>query len=983
MVALVSTVSWFVRYRFLNMYSRLPPEPQRKEPEIDLYPDTSEGDSKSGFSNYLDEFLSAIKVFGYLERPVFHELTRTMQTRKLIAGEILNLEEEKGFCLVVDGMVEIFVKSAREGGGSDSDPSGFHPDQSSDSGDGRAPGSGHQGYQLLTEVKNGAPMSSLFSILSLFTEDVKLRHNEDDDFESGTSSAGYNHQRFPSSAGFAFNHTHENPPSLPTSPTYGTPNQNGQPRDRRSSTMTSETVGRTLPRIPPLSLDPAIDLPKQRLKPRRAKTNSVHPDIVARAAVDTTIAIIPASAFRRLTRVYPKATSHIVQVILTRLQRVTLATGHSYLGLTSEVLRTEKHMNKYTTYELPNFLRGDALERLKEKFIREKERIGAEEGSKGIALHNAGAGRRRRSSTSLRKDVTLHALSAKNRSSLSAATFDSSPPPSHRDRGDVPLPGDLLTNIQMSRNGGRRIAAATESETPEVWPHDAQSPLGQRTFNPFAQPVHPRRTLHRQESIDEDSIFRTSILECIFKAIGLTNTKNALRMSDSVEASPRLVSYDQKRQKAIFSNNAFGFIDPYEGSQDGDSESMTSGGVSAGGFPSTQGLANELKDEVEIVYFPKGSVLVEQGERNPGLYYVIDGFLDVSVPVDEKSGSAFLHQTYRPPMSKHEEETLAPLSRTRTGSSRASGSGIGSTGTDGKKRKATGRKTLALIKPGGIAGYIGTISSYRSFIDVVAKTDVYVGFLPRSSLERIVEKYPVVLLTMAKRLTSLLPRLILHIDFALEWVQVNAGQVIYHQGDESDAIYIVLNGRLRLVQNTNEEAKMKVVGEYGQGESVGELEVMTESARPATLHAIRDTELAKFPKTLFNSLAQEHPGITIKISKIIASRMRALVEDPVFVQGKEKITGATNSKVSSTINLRTVAILPVTAGVPVVEFGSRLMNALTQIGATNGVTSLNQAAILNHLGRHAFSRMGKLKLSQYLADLEEKYGLVLYVAGKS
>ena len=982
MVAFMSTVSWFVRYRFLNMYSRLPPEPQRKEPEIDLYPDTQEGDSKSGFSNYLDEFLSAIKVFGYLERPVFHELTRTMQTRKLIAGETLNLEEEKGFCLVVDGLVEIFVKSAREGRDSDSDPTGFHPDESSDSGDGRNHGNGHQGYQLLTEVRNGAPMSSLFSILSLFTEDVKLRYTADDDYESGTASAGYGHQRFPSSAGLPFNHTHDNPPSLPTSPVYGAPSQNGQPRDRRSSTLASSTAGGNLPRIPPLSLDPAIDFQKQRSKPRRTKTNSAHPDIVARATVDTTIAIIPASAFRRLTRVYPKSTAHIVQVILTRLQRVTLATGHSYLGLTSEVLRTEKHMNKYTTYELPNFLRGDALERLKEKFIREKERIGPEEGSKGIALHNAGASRRRRSSNSLRKEVTIHALSAKGLPSVSTTTFDSSPPPSHRDSIAVPSPGDLLTNIQMSRNGGRRAAGASQgSQDPEVWPHDVHSPLGQRTSNPFIVPAHPRMTLHRQESIDEDSIFRKSILECIFKAIGLTNTKNALRMSDSVEASPRLVSYDQKRQKAVFSNNAFGFIDPYEGSQDGETESMTSGGVSAGGFPSTQGLANELKDEVEIVYFPKGSVLVEQGERNPGLYYVIDGFLDVSVPVDEKSDPTVLGQSSRPSTSKYSEDTLAPLSRTRTGSSRTSGSGIRSNGTDGKKRKPTGRKSLALIKPGGIAGYIGTISSYRSFIDVVAKTDVYVGFLPRSSLERIVEKYPVVLLTMAKRLTSLLPRLILHIDFALEWVQVNAGQVIYHQGDDSDAIYIVLNGRLRLVLN-NEEAGMKVVGEYGQGESVGELEVMTESARPATLHAIRDTELAKFPKTLFNSLAQEHPGITIKISKIIASRMRALVEDPVFVQGKEKVTGATNNKVSSTINLRTVAILPVTAGVPVVEFGSRLMNALTQIGATNGVTSLNQAAILNHLGRHAFSRMGKLKLSQYLADLEEKYGLVLYVAGK-
>ncbi|KAH8667540.1 hypothetical protein BGZ60DRAFT_377825 [Tricladium varicosporioides] len=980
LVAFMSTISWFVRYRFLNMYARLPPEPQRKEPQIDLYPDTQEEGSKSGFSNYLDEFLSAIKIFGYLERPVFHELTRSMQTRKLIAGETLNLEEEKGFCLVVDGLVEIFVKSSREGRESDSEPNNAHHD-STDSGDDQHLGNGHQGYQLLTEVKNGAPMSSLFSILSLFTEDVKLRYTEDDEPESGTSSAGYRHSHFPRDPHFRLEHSHhDTPPSLPTSPIYGAPSQNGsaKPRDRRSSTIATSTTVNALPKVPPLSLDSNIGHSKPKPRPRRTQTYSAHPDIVARATVDTTIAIIPASAFRRLTRVYPKATAHIVQVILTRLQRVTLATGHSYLGLTSEVLRTEKHMNKYTTYELPNFLRGDALERLKEKFNREKERAGPEDGSKGIALHNSGAGRRRRSSNSLRKEATVHALSAKVSPSVATNTFE---PPTFRDAGANPSPGDLLTNIQMSRSGGRRVGNFSQGATPgpEVWQHDSQSPLAQRTFNPFASNLNPRVTLHRQESVDEDSMFRGSILECIFKAIGLTNTKNALRMSDSVEASPRLVSYDQRRQKAVFTNNAFGFIDPYEASGDGDSESMTSGGISAGGFPSTQGLAHELKDEVEIVYFPKGSVLVEQGERNPGLYYVIDGFLDVSVPADDKPETTVLGPSHRSSVSaKLGEESLAPLFRTRTVSSRASGSGI-QTGTEGKKRKSVGRKSLALIKPGGIAGYIGTISSYRSFIDVVAKTDVYVGFLPRSSLERIVEKYPVVLLTMAKRLTSLLPRLILHIDFALEWVQVSAGQVIYHQGDDSDAIYIVLNGRLRLVLN-NEEAEMKVVGEYGQGESVGELEVMTESTRPATLHAIRDTELAKFPKTLFNSLAQEHPGITIKISKIIASRMRALIEDPIFDQGKKEVQGAKSNKVSSTLNLRTVAILPVTAGVPVVEFANKLMNALTQIGAPNGVTSLNQAAILNHLGRHAFSRMGKLKLSQYLADLEEKYGLVLYVA---
>ncbi len=896
-----------------------------------------------------------------------------MQTRKLIAGETLNLEEEKGFCLVVDGLVEIFVKSPNKNRDFESEIHMTGTEVTyTDSSDDEESGP-HGGYQLLTEVKNGAPMSSLFSILSLFTEDVKVRLTEDEDAQTSQGTMN-RHMRSMSAVD-----ANTDSPS-PLSPTPPTDEDRLTPDERYRRDTQQRTSG--LSSVPPMFLDDeggAAVPPPTRPKMRRAMTTSVHPDIIARATVDTTIAIIPASAFRRLTRIYPKATSHIVQVILTRLQRVTLATGHSYLGLTEEVLRMERDMNKYTMHELPNFLRGDALDRLKEKFLRERERIGQEDSKKGIALHNAGAGHRRRSSTSIRREATLNATNA--HSTLPSRKGSPLSPIPDSETSVSPSPGDLLTNIHMARNGGRGHPVMSPGRIheqsipdPGSWrlaAHAAQTPLTQRAFNPFEQP-HVAPKLHRQESMDEDSIFRGSILECIFKAIGLTITQNALKMADSVEPSPAFGAFDRKLQRPALTN-VFGFIDSYEGSADGDTESVASSGFSTGQATTSKGLATELRDEVEIVYFPKGSVLVEQGERNPGLYYVIDGFLDVGIPAEVEE----------------EEEVLSgrPQKRGSFASQKSakmrSKSGTRTPGVPDFKfnRKRKGRTTLSLIKPGGIAGYIGTISSYRSFIDVTAKTDVYVGFLPRSSLERIVEKYPIVLLTMAKRLTSLLPKLILHIDFALEWVQVNAGQVIYHQGDESDAIYIVLNGRLRAVLN-NDDEEMKVIGEYGQGESVGELEVMTESSRPATLHAIRDTELAKFPKTLFNSLAQEHPGITIKISKIIASRMRALIEDPEFISKDGKTAAATNKKVSSNSNLRTVAIIPVTGGVPVVEFGSRLINALTQIGAPGGVTSLNQAAILNHLGRHAFSRMGKLKLSQYLADLEEKYGLVLYIAGK-
>lgn len=953
LVGVVSAASWVVRYRILNMYSRLPPEPQRKEPEIDLFPDSHEEGSKGGLASYLDEFLSAIKIFGYLERPVFHELTRSMQTRKLIAGETINLEEEKGFCIVVDGLVEIFVKSGRHNTSRDS--SAAH-DLDSSSDEELAPD--QQRYQLLTEVRNGAPMSSLFSIMSLFTEDVKLRLNEDSsplrpngnsDYRRHASIGEPESQRFTPA-----------PVSMPNTPQLD--GKSGQaavsnvPTEGESQVLSAGDLHGPNSSIPPISLDPSSPTRPQRPKlPGRALSHSAHPDIIARATVDTTIAIIPASAFRRLIRIYPKATSHIVHVILSRFQRVTLAHAFDYLGLTGEVLQTEKSMTKYTVCQLPNILRGDALSRLKEKFKHERARIAGDDERNGIALHNAAATRRRRSSsTTLRKEAMLSSLTKQRPSShlgsINSAMEESPQPLEHSSNH----PGDLA-NIHASRNAGRSPI------TPGPGVRDMTSPLAHRSFNPFDSQRHARISIDARESLDEDNLFRASILECMFKSLGLDGAGSASREPESVDGSPRLLSADHRR-RAFGTNNAFGFMGPFESLADGETESITSGGLTIHTPPSAQILSHEMKDEVEIVFFPKGSVLVEQGERNPGLYYVIDGFLDMGTYTTEQ-GSQNILQTSGPASFNIAAKTNA-TSR-----------------TDLNKNTGRTRRSISLVKPGGLAGYIGSVSSYRSFIDVVAKTDVYVGFLPRAALERIVDRYPIVLLTMAKRLTHVLPRLILHIDFALEWVQVNAGQVIFHRGDESEAIYIVLNGRLRLVED-RKDGGMSALAEFGQGESVGELEVLTETVRPGTLHAIRDTELVKFPRTLFNSLAQEHPNITIKISKIIASRMRAAVEDPPKNGAKESGSGAINNQRKSTMNLRTVAILPVTAGVPVVEFGNRLMNALAQVGPPNGATSLNQSAILNHLGKHAFNKMGKLRLTQYLADLEEKYGLVVYVAGK-
>ena len=959
LAALGSAVSWVVRYRILNMYSRLPPEPQRTEPEIELFADTRETGTKSGLSNYLDEFLSAIQIFGYLERPVFHELTRSMQTRKLIAGETIDLEEEKGFCIVVDGLVEIFVKSHLDhrsrnatGSGNVSDEEDTPP--------------GHQRYQLLTEVRNGAPMSSLFSIMSLFTEHVKLRYEEDHARQSAApQQTSFNAAPtvFPS----------EIPVSMPNSPHLNDRSRHGLHREGSGN---SATIAMTS-QIPPISLDsPAAGMShhtsQRPAMPERGTSSSAHPDIIARATVDTTIAIIPASAFRRLIRIYPKATSHIVHVILSRFQRVTLSQAFNYLGLTGEVLQTEKDVIKYTVCQLPNILRGEALNRLKEKFNRERERISDGEGEKGIALHNPAASRRRRSSTTLRKEAMLSSFS-KTRHPVSASNTITSP--RERLHPTTPGPGDLLTNVQLSRGTHRMSVADGKIEASISGSQDNLAPLSQRALHPFDK--QNRVPIDHRDAVDEENLFRSSILESMFKALGLDGGGNVSREPESSEGSPRLVSLDRRARTLHSNSNAFGFMGPLDGSIDGESESVASSGFAPHATPTAHGLSLDMKDEIEIVFFPKGSVLVEQGERNPGLYYVVDGFLEIGTTTKGNTSDLFPPSHPKPGASGDftPEPSLAEpfpaLEQSET---------IREKKTFPEKT-AKHRRRIALVKPGGLAGYIGSVSSYRSFIDVTAKTDVYVGFLPRVSLERIVDRHPIILLTMAKRLTHILPPLVLHIDFALEWVQVNAQQTIYQSGDESDAIYIVLNGRLRLVED-KKDGGMTARAEFGQGESVGELEALTETPRSGTLHAIRDTELVKLPRTLFNGLAQEHPNIAMKISKIIATRMRATMNDATYDLGKEA-GGSIANKRKSNMNLRTVTILPVSAGVPVVEFGHRLMTALAQVGPPTGATSLNQAGILNHLGKHAFSKIGKLRLSQYLADLEEKYGLVVYVAGKS
>lgn len=80
-----------------------------------------------------------------------------------------------------------------------------------------------------------------------------------------------------------------------------------------------------------------------------------------------------------------------------------------------------------------------------------------------------------------------------------------------------------------------------------------------------------------------------------------------------------------------------------------------------------------------------------------------------------------------------------------------------------------------------------SLSGIPSYVDIRAKTDVYVGLLPANALERLLEKRPIVLLTLAKRLISLLSPL------GMFFVAIDAGQLTSRQSCISTLLSIGLS----------------------------------------------------------------------------------------------------------------------------------------------------------------------------------------------
>jgi CRP/FNR family cyclic AMP-dependent transcriptional regulator len=101
-----------------------------------------------------------------------------------------------------------------------------------------------------------------------------------------------------------------------------------------------------------------------------------------------------------------------------------------------------------------------------------------------------------------------------------------------------------------------------------------------------------------------------------------------------------------------------------------------------------------------------------------------------------------------------------------------------------------------------------------------------------------------------------------------------AGTRVFHEGDSSDACYIVKHGSFRVTRE-HSDGRAITLATLGPGEIFGELAMLDGDSRSASAEALTDGELLALPANDVRSLLARHPEIALKLVAGLVRRLRA------------------------------------------------------------------------------------------------------------
>ncbi|XP_011477941.1 patatin-like phospholipase domain-containing protein 7 isoform X1 [Oryzias latipes] len=290
---------------------------------------------------------------------------------------------------------------------------------------------------------------------------------------------------------------------------------------------------------------------------------------------------------------------------------------------------------------------------------------------------------------------------------------------------------------------------------------------------------------------------------------------------------------------------------------------------------------------------------------------------------------------------------------------------------------------LFVTHPGEMVGHLAVLTGEPLIFSVRAQRDCTFLSITKTHFYEIMREEPRMVLNVAHTVVRRMSPFVRQTDFALDWMAVEAGRAVYRQGDNSDSTFIVLSGRLRSVI-TKDDGKKELVGEYGRGDLIGVVEALTHLDRATTVHAVRDSELAKLPQGTLNCIKRRYPQVVTRLIHVLGEKILGnLQQVNGQLTGRSLALHTPSSKWDSgnpDSNLSTVAILPVSEEVPLTAFTLELQHALGAIGPTSLLTS---DIIKQRLGSAALDSVHEYRLSSWLGQQEDIHRIVLYQSDSS
>jgi predicted acylesterase/phospholipase RssA/CRP-like cAMP-binding protein len=296
----------------------------------------------------------------------------------------------------------------------------------------------------------------------------------------------------------------------------------------------------------------------------------------------------------------------------------------------------------------------------------------------------------------------------------------------------------------------------------------------------------------------------------------------------------------------------------------------------------------------------------------------------------------------------------------------------------------TGERHIAELEAGAVIGELALVVGGSRTATVVAETTCRLVSAPLVDLRRLGEQHPRLLEalsqdTRARLRRSQLARFLARIlgttdsdvladlEAVAEWITLRGGETLFRQGDEADAAFIVISGRLRI--SITEQGEERVINEIGRGEPLGELALLSRGRRSATVTAARDTDLARIGQEAFDQLIERYPRVLRQITTFLVDRLRRQSE------GHE----------TDTDTLSTLGIVPVGRNLDLAEFAGRLVPVLSRFGRT---LALDARRVDRALGKEDISQehleaTAGIRLSQWLNEQEERFDYLVYLADNS